>query len=102
MIQDELGFPLRIEQTILNHPNQQLFCYLFQRNCLLGTQKHRGCGSFARRLPDNMTSLGVPQLQPQSKRCDPISDQFYPRRLEFIEYLFFELRIPMKSAGHSE
>ena len=57
--------------------------------------KNTACrGAFARRLPDHMTGLRVPELQPQSQRRHPVSHQLDTRRFELIEYLFAELCKP--------
>src|SRR3984893_3370898 len=94
MIQDNLGFRLRFEQTILDHANQQFLCDLLQRNGLFWAQKHGRRGDFARRLPDDMTGLRVPELQPQPQRRHPVPEQLYTTRLELIQYLFAELCTP--------
>jgi hypothetical protein len=94
MILDKLGFRLRFEQPILNHVNQQFLCDLLQGNCLLRTQKHGRRSGFARRLPDDMAGLRVPELQPQPQRRDPVSEQLYASRLKLIEYLFVKLCEP--------
>src|ERR1700716_3010507 len=94
MIQDKLGFRLRFEQTILNHANQQFLCDLLQGNGLLWAQKHSHCSDFARRLPNNMAALRVPELQPQPQRSHPVPEQLYTTRLKLIEDLFAELCKP--------
>src|ERR1700692_3932072 len=91
MIQDKLGFRLRFEQTILDYANQQFLCGLLQGNGLLWAQKHCRRGDFARRLPDDMTGLRVPELQPQAQRRHPVPEQLYAGGLKLIKYLCVEL-----------
>ena len=59
-----------------------------------GLKNTRRRGDFAGRLPDDVTGLRVPKLQPQPQRRHPVPEQLYTSRLKLIEYLFVELCKP--------